>query len=187
MKDKQKTALEAIAKMHVLLHTAEAPKGEITYLEIVRICDYLKKEYFNDQMPEQLETAFRQAKESCKPSTLEGINTKNRTHGLLLLVPGLVIGLLGFGSIFSYGINIHNPTGRWIGGQLWDYVSGNPPRLPTSEVNWTAILSTAIGVVMIASAIYMLRRRAQPKFQASIAEGILSTGITNWAETSNDP
>jgi hypothetical protein len=143
----------------------------------------LKSTYFPDGLPSELKIAFETAAETCRPSTLESVNRSNKILGALCLIPGGILALTGFGSIKTKGILIPEAVDpRSWPGKVWDWVWNIPtPQTHPAGINWNGITFTVVGIILVAIGIYLVRRRANPKYQASIAEAIIQTAIKRWA------
>jgi uncharacterized membrane protein len=186
MSDQSAKSSAIIAEIHALLHTAESAKGNITYLDVNRICNHIASSHFPEGLPQAIKSAFDQASKSCHPQSIERINKRHLVVGLGLILIGALPAVIGVGLITASGLTSPQPASllQKIGRALASIVQ--PPSPPPESVNLVGIVLAVVGIILVIAGVYVARRRSNPNFQASVAENILRDALHTWGSGDED-
>ena len=180
MEDRQKKARVVIDELHALLHTAEKsnPNGDITYLDVTRIIGRIR-EHFPDEMPRSIQDAIDKAQEICSLKQINSHNLRNRLIGIVLFVVGALLSMSGFVALKA------TPASRPGFVVVWDWIKHLFVSQPSSSVDLGGPIMILAGISLVVCSIYFLKKRAQQKEQALIAEAILREALENWGNSTS--
>jgi len=170
--EKRAKSKAILAEVDALFNTAEKanPQHNVTYLDIVRICDR-GREHFDNKTPPQIEASLNVAVGLCHPQRLEGVALIKKGLGALLACTGGAALLWGVIYIIAIGL-----TATTVTGALWW-------KTTTVSILFGGPIGIGIGIASLAVGIYVLSLKAPAKKRAVMALDIIKKGVETWGAT----
>lgn len=168
---KKEKAKVILAEVDSLFHAAEkqSPDGNVTYLDVVRICDRVR-EHFSQEMPEEIEGYLYIAQGLVHPDKIEGIKLMKDGIGAFTSLTGGFSIMLGVVYILAFGTYATVTTGYlWWKATVTTIFFGGP-------------IALVIGVASLAAGLYLLGRNIPIKQQIGKSLELIRKGVNDWAE-----
>jgi hypothetical protein len=168
--DRHKKAALLLAEIDGLFFQAEkaSPNGEVTYLDIVRIADWVR-DRFHWQPPPEIEHALNIACGLCNPNTAEGRARVRKSLAALLGLGGGMALFWGILYVIAHGVVLTTVTGiLWWKTTAVVMLVGGP-------------VGIGLGLAAMLVGLYVFVQRTSPKKLAITALDVMRVGINRWA------
>lgn len=166
---KKEKARVILAEVDSLFHAAESQSkdGNVTYLDVVRICDRVR-EHFSQEVPQEIEGYLYIAQGLLHPDKIAGIKLLKDGIGAFTTVAGGFSIMLGVVYLLAFGATSTVTTGWVFKSTVTTIFYGGPVAL-------------VIGIASLAGGLYVINRKIPIKQQIGRSLELIRKGVNDWA------